>query len=111
MPGGQSLRSATPRAIPSSLKGNSDAAAVQQNLSELPGLLSSGLQGIGGTSEQRIAMIHNTIIEVGRSTVIPLVSGARTQTVAVRCRDITKDSVVLDVEGYGPVVVTRKHML
>jgi hypothetical protein len=90
---------------------NGAPTAPVESISEMPAQLSAGLQGIGGTADKRIAVINNVILEIGRSATIPLSSGSHNRNLPVRCRDITRDTVVLDVEGYGQVVVTRKQML
>jgi hypothetical protein len=84
------------------------ATTAVQNVADVPALLKEGLQGIGGTTGKRIAVINNVILETGRSAEISI---AQNRRVKVRCREITRDSVMLDVEGYGPIIVSRKQML
>lgn len=87
------------------------AAAVQSAPPDIAALLSAGLQGIGGTTDRRIAVINNVILEPGRQTEIPVRVNKQESRLSVKCREITMNTVALDVEGYGRVVVKAKSAL
>jgi hypothetical protein len=89
----------------------STTIAVPVTNFDIPTLLNAGLQGIGGTTSRRIAIINNILLEPGRKAVIPLRVGNQTRSVSVRCREIAKNSVVLEVEGYGPLTLKPKETL
>jgi len=85
--------------------------AVQQTPMDISALLTAGLQGIGGTTDRRIAIINNVLLEPGRRTEIAIRVNSQQRRLSVKCREITKNSVALDVEGYGLVVVKAKSTL
>jgi hypothetical protein len=85
--------------------------AVQQTPLDINALLTAGLQGIGGTTNRRIAIINNVLLEPGRRTEIPVRINNQQRRLSVKCREIAKNSVALDVEGYGLVVVKAKSTL
>lgn len=71
-------------------------------------LLQEGFQGTIGSGDQRIGLINNVMVEAGRQSEIPIGAGAQARTVTVRCREIDRDWVVLDVQGYPqPVRLAR----
>ncbi len=86
-------------------------AASQPLAVDIAAVLSDGFQGVGGSPEERIAMINNVLLEQGKAASIPVRAGAQSRTLQVRCREIARDHVVLDVEGYGSVVVKHKQSL
>lgn len=86
-------------------------AATQMAAADIPGLLSAGLQGIGGTPDHRIALINNIMLEAGRSTVIPVRLGNEQRKISVKCKKVARNSVALEVEGYGLLIVKPKETL
>ncbi len=80
-------------------------------VTDLTGLFASGLQGIGGTPDRYIAIINNVMLEKGRQAVIPVRVGNQEKKFPVKCRDVSKNSVSLEVEGYGAMVIKPKPML
>ena len=79
------------------------AAAV-----DLPGLLQAAFQGVIGNGDTRIALINNVMLEPGRQTLIPIIAAGHSRNVSVRCREVLRDAVVLDVQGYpNPVRLVR----
>jgi hypothetical protein len=71
--------------------------------------LQSGFQGVIGAGENRLAVINNTILEPNRAAAIPVSIGGRAQNVQVRCRQILKNGVVLDIQGQAQgVTITGK---
>lgn len=71
-------------------------------------LLREGFQGTIGSGDQRIGLINNVMVEAGRQSEIPIGAGTQARTITVRCREVDRDSVVLDVQGYSqPVRIAR----
>jgi hypothetical protein len=90
---------------------STSAAAAPIVVTDLPALLTNGLQGIGGTPDRYIAIINNVMLEKGRQTVIPVRVGNQERKFSVKCRDVAKNSVALEVEGYGAMVIKPKQIL
>jgi hypothetical protein len=80
-------------------------------ITDLPALLTAGLQGIGGTPDHYIAIIYSVMLEKGRQAVIPIRIGNQDRKFSVKCREVAKNSVALEVEGYGAMVIKPKQML
>jgi hypothetical protein len=78
---------------------------------DFPALLTDALQGIGGTADHRIAIMNNVLVEAGRPARIPVKVGNQARSIPVRCREIGRNTVTLDVEGYGPLLIKRKETL
>jgi hypothetical protein len=75
---------------------------------EIPLLLQAEFEGTIGSGDHRIAVISNIMLEPGRQTVIPLHSGGQERRVSVRCREVYRNAVVLEVQGYPePLTITR----
>jgi len=75
---------------------------------EIPILLQAEFEGTIGWGDHRIAVISNIMLEPGRQTVIPLRSGGQERRVSVRCREVYRNAVVLEVQGYPePLTITR----
>jgi hypothetical protein len=87
------------------------AVAAPTVITDLPALFTAGLQGIGGTPDHYIAIIHNVLLEKGRQTVISVRVGSQDRKFSVKCREVAKNSVALEVEGYGAMVIKPKQML
>jgi hypothetical protein len=80
-------------------------------IADLPALFTAGLQGIGGTPDHYIAILQNVLLEKGRQTVISVRVGNQDRKFSVKCREVAKNSVALEVEGYGAMVIKPKQML
>jgi hypothetical protein len=75
---------------------------------DVPTLLRQGFQGVIGSGETRIALINNVMLEPGRQTVIPIHAAGQSRNIPVRCREVLRDSVVLEVQGYAQPVKIAK---
>jgi hypothetical protein len=62
--------------------------------------LQAGFQGVVGNDKAKIALINNVMLEPGRQTMIPISAPGRSQSVSVRCLEVLKDAVVLEVQGH-----------
>ena len=75
---------------------------------DVPSVLRANFHGIITQGDKSIAYINNITLETGRQAVIPIRAGGKERQVAVRCLDVTRDAVVLEVQGYAqPVRITR----
>lgn len=81
-----------------------ETAAPEPGAEDLASLLQAGLQGIIGTPEQRLAIVHNVILEPNRSTVIAVRHAGKVRNLSVRCREIQRDSVTLEVQGTSTAI-------
>ncbi|MDX1952440.1 MAG: hypothetical protein SFY81_09655 [Verrucomicrobiota bacterium] len=80
------------------------AAAPKANLASL---LQEGFQGIFGTANERMALIHNVVVEMNKETIIPMTIDGKRQDVRVRPVRILKNSVTLTVAGDSqPITLT-----
>ena len=71
-------------------------------------LLQAGFSGTIGSGEQWMALINNVMLEPGRKTEIPISAAGQSRLVSVRCREVARDSVVLEVQGHSqPVRLVR----
>jgi hypothetical protein len=71
-------------------------------------ILQSSFHGVVSSGGKSIAFINNIMLEEGRNAVIPIRAGGHERQVAVRCQMVTKDSVVLEVQGDPePLRLTR----
>jgi hypothetical protein len=71
-------------------------------------ILQSSFHGVVSSGGKSIAFINNIMLEEGRNAVIPIRAGAHERQVAVHCRSVTKDSVLLEVQGDAePLRLTR----
>lgn len=78
--------------------------AAPKTAVDVLGQLQAGFQGILVAGDQRIGLINNVMLEPGRETEIPVGSGNEKRRVPVRCREVTRDGVVLEVQGYAQPV-------
>lgn len=62
-------------------------------------ILQANFHGVVSSGGKSIAFINNIMLEENRSAVIPIRAGGHERQVAVRCQSVTKDSVVLEVQG------------
>jgi hypothetical protein len=84
------------------------AEAPPRQSVDFQGLLQAGFQGVVGSGERRIAIIHNVLFEPGRQATMSLGTGSGEQRVSVRCREVNRSSVVLEVQGCPqPIIVSR----
>jgi hypothetical protein len=71
-------------------------------------ILQANFHGVVSSGGKSIAFINNIMLEEGRNAVIPIRAGGHERQVAVRCQMVTKDSVVLEVQGDPePLRLTR----
>lgn len=70
-------------------------------------LLQAGFQGVIGTDVERLAMVYNVILEPKKKATIIVRNGAKEVKIPVRCREISKDGVVLEVPGQALVRLTQ----
>jgi hypothetical protein len=84
-------------------------AAVENSAPiDIPVLLQAEFQGVIASGESRIAVIGNVMLEAGRQAVIPVRSGGQERRVSVHCREVSRNAVVLEVQGYAePLTITR----
>ncbi|HEX7861684.1 MAG TPA: hypothetical protein VF773_15210 [Verrucomicrobiae bacterium] len=75
---------------------------------DIPAMLQANLHGIISSGGKSIAYVSNVMLEPGRNALIPIRAGGQERLVSVRCREVTKEAVVLEVQGYPePVTLTR----
>lgn len=85
-----------------------EVAPTPEMAIDVPSVLKANLHGIVSAGGRSIAYISNVMLEEGRNAVIPIRAGGQERSVNVRCREVTKDTVVLEVQGYTePVRITR----
>ena len=89
----------------------STISATSTPVVDLPTLMANGLQGIGGTPDRYIAIIYNVMLEKGRHAVIPIRIANQDRKFSVKCREVAKNSVALEVEGYGAMVIKPNPIL
>lgn len=71
--------------------------------------LEEGFAGVMLVGNERLALIHDTILEPGKSAVITFRINGRDQKVTVRCQRVLPNGVVLEVPGQPqPVTITGK---
>ena len=71
-------------------------------------ILQANFHGVVSSGGKSIAFINNIMLEEGRNAVIPIRAGGHERQVAVRCQMVTKDSVLLEVQGDPePLRLTR----
>lgn len=71
-------------------------------------ILQANFHGVVSSGGKSIAFINNIMLEENRNAVIPIRAGGHERQVAVRCQSVTKDSVVLEVQGDPePLRLTR----
>jgi hypothetical protein len=77
---------------------------------DVPAILQASLHGIISSGGKSIAYVSNTMLEEGREAVIPIRAGGQERRVNVRCVGVTRDTVVLEVQGYtGQIKLTRSN--
>ena len=75
---------------------------------DVPGILQSNFHGVVSSGGKSIAYVNNVMLEEGRTAIIPIRAGGQEKAVVVRCIEVTKDAVVLEVQGYAhPIRLTR----
>jgi hypothetical protein len=76
---------------------------------DVAALLQQGFQGVIGDKDTRIALINNVMLEPGRQTVIPINAPGQSRSIPVRCREVLRDAVILEVQGYPePLRLVRR---
>lgn len=76
---------------------------------DVPSLLQANFQGVISSGGKAIAVINNVMLEAGRTATIPIRAGGVDRQIAVRCREVSRGSVVLEVQGYPqPVRIVPK---
>ena len=94
--------------FPKSRPVQQEIAGTAELAIDIPSLLQANLHGIVSAGGKSIAYISNVMLEEGRIAVIPIRAGGQVRNVNVRCREVAKDTVVLEVQGYTePVSLTR----
>ena len=74
--------------------------AVDANF-DVPSILQANFHGVVSSGGKSIAYVNNVMLEEGRTAVIPIRAGGQEKAVTVRCIEVAKDSVVLEVQGYA----------
>jgi len=88
------------------------ATPAQHAPGDLATQLQAAFQGVIGNGSDRIAIISNMMLEPGRSAVIALGEGAQAREVKVRCREISRDGVLLEIPGLAqPLLIKRPATL
>ena len=73
---------------------------------ELKALLVAGFQGIMGTPDKRMALIHNTVLEPRKAAQVVARVEGKEYRLALRCLDITRESVTVQVDGQAvPITI------
>jgi len=71
-------------------------------------ILQANFHGVVSSGGKSIAFVNNIMLEEGRNAVIPIRAGGHERQVAVRCQSVTKDSVLLELQGDPePLRLTR----
>lgn len=76
---------------------------------DIPTLLQANLHGIISAGGKSIAYVSNIMLEEGRIAVIPIRAAGQERQVNVRCREVTKDTVVLEVQGYSEPIRLKRQ--
>lgn len=76
---------------------------------DIPTLLQANLHGIISAGGKSIAYVSNIMLEEGRTAVIPIRAAGQERQINVRCREVTKDTVVLEVQGYSEPVRLKRQ--
>jgi hypothetical protein len=77
---------------------------------DIPTILQANFHGVISSGGRSIAYINNITLEPGRQAVIPIRAGGQERQITVRCREVTKDSVLLEVQGYAqPIRISRPN--
>jgi hypothetical protein len=75
---------------------------------DIPAILQANLHGIISSGGKSIAYVSNVMLEPGRNALIPIRAGGQERQVSVRCVEVRKESVVVEVQGYPePITLTR----
>lgn len=91
--------------FPKAKRGSGETVAKNQVPLDIPALLQKGFNGTIGSADRRIALIYEVMLEAGRSATIPIRSEGREQLISVRCLEVSRDAVVLEVVGLARRVV------
>lgn len=77
----------------------------ETSLEDLKKVLTAGFQGIIGTTDRRMALIHNTVLEPRKTAEIVARMGGREYRLPLRCLDVARESVTVQVDGQ-PLPIT-----
>ena len=84
-------------------------AAEDNTPLDVPSLLQAHFQGVISSGGTAIAVINNVMLEPGRTATIPIHAAGQLRQIAVRCRDVARDSVLLEVQGHpAPLRIVRR---
>lgn len=75
---------------------------------DVPAILQANFHGVVSSAGKSIAYVNSVMLEEGRSAVIPIRAGGQEKQVTVRCTEVTKDSVLLEVHGYTEPVRLKR---
>jgi hypothetical protein len=71
-------------------------------------ILQANFHGVVSSGGKSIAFVNNIMLEEGRHAVIPIRAGGHERQVAVHCQSVTRDSVLLELQGDPePLRLTR----
>ena len=75
---------------------------------DVPSILQANFHGVVSSAGKSIAYVNNVMLEEGRTAIIPIRAGGHEKQVTVRCAEVTKDSVILEVQGYTEPVRLKR---
>lgn len=75
---------------------------------DVPSILQANFHGVVSSAGKSIAYVNNVMLEEGRTAIIPIRAGGQEKQVTVRCAEVTKDSVILEVQGYTEPVRLKR---
>ena len=73
------------------------------------GILQAGFKGVIGAGGSQLALVHNALLEPGRTAVVSAPVGNQRREIKVKVMDITPNSVTLEAQGHaGPVTLRTR---
>jgi hypothetical protein len=75
---------------------------------DVPAILQQNFHGVISSAGKSIAYVNNIMLEEGRHAMIPIRASGQEKQVKVHCIEVTKDSVVLQVQGYPEPVRLKR---
>lgn len=95
--------------FPKARIGNEEESNPQPDVAfDVPKILQQNFHGVISSAGRSVAYVNNVMLEEGRTAVIPIRAGGQEKQVTVRCVEVTRDSVVLQVEGYTEPVRLKR---
>ena len=95
--------------FPKARIGNEEENNPQPDVAfDVPSILQANFHGVVSSAGKSIAYVNNVMLEEGRTAVIPIRAGGQEKQVTVRCVEVTKDSVILEVHGYTEPVRLKR---